>query len=120
MHRLPLIVRQVCASLQQTSVAMEEASTNLGATKLRTMLQITLPLLTATLVAGTIMTFSFAMLDVSNGMILAQESTYYPITKAIYALLSEILPSAPSLACALGGLGMAFLGLALWLSSKIR
>jgi iron(III) transport system permease protein len=119
MHRLPYIVRSAYAGLQQTSVALEEASLNLGASQLRTMLQITLPLLGAYLIAGCILTFSFAMLDVSNGMMLAQQTAFYPLTKAIFSLLGRILPTAPSLACALGVLGMLFLAGSLWMATKI-
>ncbi len=119
MHRLPYMVRAAYAGLQQTSVALEEASTNLGASITRTMIKVVIPLLVANLIAGSIMTFSFAMLDVSNGMILAEESPFYPLTKAIFSLLGRILPTAPSLACALGVMSMLFLGVMLWLSSRL-
>jgi iron(III) transport system permease protein len=118
-HRLPYIVRAAYAGLQQTSVSLEEASANLGATPLRTMVKIILPLISANLIAGTIMTFSFAMLDVSNGMILAQETQFYPVTKAIFALMGLITPTAPSIACALGVLAMGFLALSLFAASRL-
>ncbi len=119
MHRLPYIVRAAYAGLQQTSVSLEEASANMGATPLQTILKITLPLISANLIAGTIMTFSFAMLDVSNGMILAQEWRFFPLTKAIYMLMGRITPTAPSIACALGVLAMIFLAASLFLASKL-
>lgn len=118
-HRLPYIVRAAVAGLQQTSVTLEEASANLGARPLRTLWKVTLPLIYANLIAGTIMTFSFAMLDVSKGMILAQETPFYPITKAIYALLGRIIPAAPAIACAMGVLAMLLLGICLFAASKI-
>ena len=59
------------------------------------------------------------MLDVSNGMILAQESPFYPITKAIYALMGRITPTAPSIACALGVLSMVLLAVSLGVASKL-
>jgi iron(III) transport system permease protein len=65
------------------------------------------------------MTFSFAMLDVSNGMILAQETQFYPVTKAIFALMGLITPTAPSIACALGVLAMGFLALSLFAASRL-
>ncbi len=118
-HRLPYIVRAAVAGLQQTSVTLEEASANLGARPLRTLWKVTLPLIYANLIAGTIMTFSFAMLDVSKGMILAQETPFYPITKAIYALLGRIIPAAPAIACAMGVLAMLLLGVCLFIAAKI-
>jgi len=118
-HRLPYIVRAAYAGFQQTSVSLEEASANMGAGPLRTLWKISLPLISANLIAGSILTFSFAMLDVSNGMILAQESQFYPVTKAIYMLMGRITPVAPSIACALGVLSMILLGFSLFIASKL-
>lgn len=118
-HRLPYIVRAAYAGFQQTSVSLEEASANLGSPPLRTLIKISLPLISANLIAGSILTFSFAMLDVSNGMILAQESQFYPVTKAIYMLMGRITPVAPSIACALGVLSMILLGISLFVASKL-
>jgi iron(III) transport system permease protein len=119
MHRLPYMVRAADAGLRQTSVTLEEASANLGASVGRTLWKITLPLIGANLIAGTIMTFSFGMLDVSAGMVLAQESAFYPLTKAIYVLMGRITPTAPSLACAMGVLAMGFLAVSLFLASRL-
>jgi hypothetical protein len=52
-------------------------------------------------------------------MILAQESPFYPLTKAIYALMGRITPTAPSIACALGVIAMIFLGISLFIASKM-
>ena len=74
------------------------------------MWRITLPLVAPNLIAGGLLAFSFAMLEVSDSMILAQQAVHYPITKAIYSLLST-LGEGPSLASALGVWAMVFLGL---------
>jgi len=108
-RRLPYIVRSAYAGFQQTSVTLEEASANLGASPFRTLRKITLPLVTAHLVAGTVLTFSFAMLEVSDSLILAMREQYFPITKMIYSLMGRIEPNAPSVACALGVIGMVIL-----------
>ncbi|MFQ3670205.1 MAG: iron ABC transporter permease [Verrucomicrobiia bacterium] len=118
-HRLPYIVRAAYAGFQQTSVSLEEASANMGCPPWKTLLKISLPLISANLIAGTILTFSFAMLDVSSGMILAQEANFYPVTKAIYVLMGRITPTAPAIACALGVLAMILLGLSLFVASKL-
>jgi iron(III) transport system permease protein len=117
-RRLPYIVRAAVAGLQQTSVTLEEASLNLGASPLRTMVKITLPLVMANLIAGTILTFSFAMLEVSDSLILAMKEAYYPITKAIYQLIGRVDPDAPAVACAMGVLGMLLLAASLLIASK--
>jgi len=118
-RRLPYIVRSAYAGFQQTSITLEEASANLGASPFRTLRKITLPLVMANLIAGTILTFSFAMLEVSDGLILAMKERYFPITKMIYQLMGRIDPNAPSVACALGVVGMVILTLSLLVAGKI-
>lgn len=118
-RRLPFIVRSAYAGFQQTSVTLEEASANLGASPFRTLRKITLPLVMANLIAGTILTFAFAMLEVSDGLILAMKERYFPITKAIYQLLGRIDPNSASIACALGVLGMIILALSLFIAARI-
>jgi iron(III) transport system permease protein len=118
-RRLPYIVRSAYAGFQQTSVTLEEASSNLGASPFRTLRKITLPLVMANLVAGTILTFSFAMLEVSDGLILAMKEQYFPITKMIYQLMGRIDPNAPSVACALGVIGMVILTASLLVAGKL-
>ena len=50
----------------------------------------TLPLILASLIAGALLAFAFAMLEVGDSLILVQRTDYYPITKAIL----EPLPAA--------------------------
>ena len=116
-RRLPYMVRSAYAGFQQTSVALEEAAQNMGASRFRTMWQITFPLILANLVAGGILCFSFAMLEVSDSLILAMKDEYYPITKAIYALMGRIA-DGPYLASAMGMLGMLLLMASLFLAGR--
>ena len=118
-RRLPYIVRSAYAGFQQTSVTLEEASANLGASPWQTLRRITLPLIMANLIAGTILTFAFAMLEVSDSLILAMRERFFPITKMIYQLLGRIDPNASGVACALGVIGMAILTLSLCGAGKI-
>lgn len=115
-RRLPYIVRAIHAGLQQVSSAYEDAAANLGATPLRIIRRITLPLVAANLLAGAILCFAFSMLEVADSIILAQTERFYPITKAIYALM-DILENGVNVAAALGVWAMALLGAAmLWAS----
>ena len=91
---------------------------NLGASQWRTLRKITIPLVMANLVAGTILTFSYAMLEVSDSLILAMREKFYPVTKTIYALVGRIEPNAVSVASALGVLGMILLMVSLLVASK--
>ena len=117
-RRLPYVVRSVAAGLQQTSVTLEEAGQNLGAPPLRALRKITLPLISANLLAGGLLAFAFAMLEVSDSLILAQRQTDFPITKAIYELFN-LLGEGRYLASALGVWAMVFLGIALFGASRI-
>ncbi len=107
-RRLPFMVRACAAGLQQLSEALEESSINLGASRMRTVLQIVAPLLAANFIAGGLLVFSRSMLEVSDSLILAQQERDYPMTKAIYALSND--PGAGmERASALGVWGMVLL-----------
>lgn len=108
-RRLPYVVRSAAAGYQQTSVSLEEAAQNLGCPPVKALLKITLPLIAANLIAGALLAFSFAMLEVSDSLILAAQQQHFPITKAIYALVSA-LGNGHHLASALGVWAMVFLG----------
>ncbi|MCS7186915.1 MAG: iron ABC transporter permease [Armatimonadota bacterium] len=117
-RRLPYMVRACYAGLQQVSEALEEASLNLGASPLRTFVKVTLPQIVPHLIAGGIMAFAFAMLEVSDSLILAFDQQYFPITKAIYVLANR-LEGGVQMASAMGVLGMVVLALALAISTRL-
>lgn len=109
-RRLPYVVRSAVAGFQQTSETLEEAAHNLGCPPLRALRKITLPLIAANLIAGGLLAFAFAMLEVSDSLILAQKQAFYPITKAILELF-QLLGDGQFIASALGVWAMAFLGI---------
>jgi iron(III) transport system permease protein len=117
-RRLPYVVRSAVAGFQQTSVTLEEAAQNLGASPLRALRKITLPLISANLVAGGLLAFSFAMLEVSDSLLLAQRQEDFPITKAIYELY-QLLGDGRFIASALGVWAMIFLGITILGASLI-
>jgi iron(III) transport system permease protein len=117
-RRLPYMVRSVVAGLEQTSVTFEEAARSVGATPWRALRRITLPLISGNVLAGLMMAFAFAMLEVSDSLVLAQRSTDYPITKAIYELY-QLLGEGRYLACALGVWAMLFLALMIGMARRI-
>ncbi len=111
-RRLPYVVRAAVAGLQQSDPVLEEAAQTMGASPRRTFKRIGLPLIGSSVAAGAILAFAFAMLEVSDSLILAQQTEHYPITKAIYALLST-LGNGHELAAALGVWAMIFLAVAI-------
>ncbi len=110
MRKLPFVVRSSVAGLQQSSATYEEAAQNLGCPPLKTTLRITMPLIAASVLAGALLAFSQSMLEVADSLILAQKSQFYPITKAIYELMT-FLGDGRFIASALGVWAMAFLAL---------
>lgn len=116
-RRLPYMVRSAYAGFQQTSIALEEASQSLGASPMKTMQKIAFPLIIANLVAGGILSFAFAMLEVSSSLILAMKKEFFPITKAIYYLFGRI-GDGPYIASAMGMLGMILLIISLVLAGR--
>lgn len=122
-RRLPYVVRSAAAGFQQTSETLEEAAQNLGSPPIKAMVRITLPLIAANLIAGALLAFSFAMLEVSDSLLLAQKQAYYPITKAIFDLF-QLIGDGQFIASALGVWAMAFLatsiaGLSLLLGKRL-
>src|SRR5207249_3449528 len=89
---------------------LELAAANLGAGRWRVLGRITLPLILGNLLAGALLAFAFAVLEVSDSLILAQRAQYYPITKAILEL-SQRLGDGTYVASALGVWAMALLTL---------
>jgi len=116
-RRLPYMVRAAAAGFQQTSVELEEASLNLGAGHGTTLRRITLPLIAANVIAGAVLAFSFAMLEVSDSLVLAMKESYYPLTKQIYHLFGR-LGDGPMIASALGVIGMVILAGALMVATS--
>lgn len=120
-RRLPYVVRAAAAGFQQTSETLEEAAQNLGCPPFKAVIRITLPLITANLIAGGLLAFAFAMLEVSDSLILAQKQVFYPITKAIMELF-QLLGDGKFIASALGVWAMVFLGVTIigmsWLLGK--
>lgn len=116
-RRIPYVVRSAAAGFEQASVTLEEAAQSVGASPFRALIRITLPLIMANLFSGCILAFAFAMLEVSDSLVLAQKQVDYPIAKAIYEL-SNILGEGRYLAAALGVWAMVFLGLTIAAASR--
>ncbi len=116
-RRLPYMVRSAYAGFQQTSITLEESSMSLGASPIKTIQKITFPLIIANLVAGGILSFAFAMLEVSSSLILAMKKEFFPITKAIYYVFGRV-GDGPYIASAMGVLGMVLLIVSLVIAGR--
>lgn len=117
-RRLPYTLRAAYAGFQQTSVYLEEAAMNLGASPLRTMRAITLPLILANVIAGGVLSFSAAMMEVSDSLILAPQEQYFPMAKAIYTLNLR-LTDGPFVASALGVVGIVVVATCFFIANRL-
>lgn len=111
-RRLPFVVRACVAGLEQTPRNLEEAGLGLGAAPFAVLRRITMPLIWANVVAGGILAFSFAMLEVSDSLILATKPQDFPLTKSIYQLFGNP-GNGDQLASALGLVALVFLSVSL-------
>jgi len=86
-RKIPFAVRAAYAGLQQTHEALEEASLNVGASKIKTLIKITLPLISMSIVAGAMLSFVYVVSEVSTSILLgATNPELAPITWKIKEL----------------------------------
>lgn len=116
-RRLPAMVRTVCAGLQEASRSLEEAALMVGASPWRITRKITFPLVRRHLVVGAILTFAYSMVEVSDSLLLALETKFYPVAKAIYFLTGR--PDGFEVASALGVVVMFLMLLLFYVSEFI-
>ena len=69
-RKFPFTVRSAYAGISQTDVQLEEASLNLGASKVRTISRITLPIVAISLFAGSLISLVYCMSEVSTTILL--------------------------------------------------
>ncbi len=69
-RKFPFTVRAAYAGLMSTPVVLEEASQNMGASKNRTFVKITLPLIGVSVLAGSLLSFVYSVSEVSTSLLL--------------------------------------------------
>jgi len=80
-RRLPFTMRSVSAGLQQVEKSLEEASMNLGASRIQTFVRIVVPLIISHMISGAILSFVYSMAEVSTSVTLgALREDRVPIT----------------------------------------
>ncbi|MHA1912034.1 MAG: ABC transporter permease, partial [Candidatus Kariarchaeaceae archaeon] len=73
-RKFPFTVRSVFSGLQQTDEVLEEAALNLGAGRLRTLFEITVPMIIMNVVAGALVSLVYCLTEVSTTLILVSDS----------------------------------------------
>lgn len=97
-RRLPYALRACYAALQQISVSLEEAAENLGATKLRTVRRIVMPLMMGGILAGFITSFATAAVELSATLMLVQSNSDAPLAYGLYVLMQSAAGRGPGAA----------------------
>ncbi len=116
-RRVPAMVRSAFAGLQEANIALEEASYMVGASPLKTTRRIVLPLVSRHLIVGAMLTFAYSMIEVSDSLLLALEAKFYPVSKAIYALMGR--PDGIEVASALGLVVMVIMVFTFYLAEVV-
>jgi iron(III) transport system permease protein len=91
----------IAAVMKSMDPSLEEASQVMGASRLRTMLRITLPLVVPGVLGAAIFVFAEMLGSFAAALVLGLPSRYYVITTAIYQLVQQYPPKI-QIAAAMG------------------
>ena len=113
-RRLPYALRSCMAALQQVHVSLEEAAEGLGATQLRTIRRVVVPLMAGGILAGFVTSFITAAVELSATILLVSADSQAPMSYGIYLYMQSVAGRGPG--AALGVLAIAVVALGTWLS----
>src|SRR5262245_33642061 len=89
------------AVMKSMDPALEEASQVMGASRLRTMLRVTLPLVLPGVLGAAVFVFAEMLGSFAAALVLGLPNRYYVVTTAIYTLVQQYPPKIP-VAAAMG------------------
>ena len=116
-RRLPYALRSCLAALQQVHVSLEEAAENVGATKLRTIRRVLVPLMTGGILAGFVTSFITAAVELSATLLLTSAESQAPMSYGIYLYMQSIAGRGPG--AALGVLAIVVVAVGTYLSHRV-
>jgi len=116
-RRLPYALRACMAGLQQVSIMLEEAAENLGATKTRTVRRIVVPLMSGGIMAGFIISFATASVELSATIMLVSAESDAPLAYGIYEFMQSAAGRGPG--AALGIVAVLIVGIATYISHRV-
>jgi len=117
MRRLPYTVRGAYAALQQLPLSLEEAAQNLGASRARAFLKVTLPLMGRGLVAGGLLAFVSSAVDLSSTILLVPNVEMGPLSYGIYLYMQSAVGRGPG--AALGVVAIVLVAAGTWLATRL-
>ena len=116
-RRLPYALRSCIAVLQQMHVSLEEAAENLGASKGRTIRRIVVPLMAGGMLAGFIISFMTAAVELSTTIMLVTAQNDAPMSYGIYLYMQSAAGRGPG--AALGVLAVVLVAVGTYLSHRL-
>ena len=92
-RRMPFTSRSATAAMMKIPISMEEAAISLGASKAKTFVKITVPMMSSGIISGAILSWVSILTEMSSGVILYNNrtitltiGTYSAITRGIYGV----------------------------------
>ncbi len=116
-RRLPYALRSCMAALQQVHISLEEAANSLGAGKLSTARRVMVPLMMGGILAGFIISFITASVELSATMLLTSAQSQAPMSYGIYLYMQSIAGRGPG--AALGVIAVVVVALGTYLSHRV-
>lgn len=116
-RRLPYALRACVAALQQVHVSLEEAAESLGATKLRTIRRVLVPLMAGGILAGFVTSFITAAVELSATILLTSSESQAPMSYGIYLYMQSVSGRGPG--AALGVLAVVVVAIGTYASYRI-
>jgi iron(III) transport system permease protein len=96
---------------------LEEAAENLGATKTRTVRRIVVPLMSGGIMAGFIISFATASVELSATIMLVSAESDAPLAYGIYEFMQSAAGRGPG--AALGIVAVLIVGIATYISHRV-
>jgi iron(III) transport system permease protein len=116
-RRLPYALRSCMAALQQVHVSLEEAAESVGATKMRTIRRVVVPLMAGGILAGFVTSFITAAVELSATILLVSADSQAPMSYGIYLYMQSVAGRGPG--AALGVLAIVVVALGTYLSHVV-
>ncbi len=116
-RRLPYALRSCVAALQQVHVSLEEAAESLGATRLRTIQRVMVPLMVGGILAGFVTSFITAAVELSATILLVSADSQAPMSYGIYLYMQSVAGRGPG--AALGVLAIIVVAIGTWISHVV-
>ena len=116
-RRLPYALRACVAALTQVHASLEEAAQSSGATQMRSIRRVVLPLMAGGILAGFMTSFMTAAVELSATILLSSAESQAPMSYGIYLYMQSIAGRGPG--AALGIVAIAVVALGTYFSHRL-